>query len=64
VEELIEEEAVFAAHLDKFYPHAFAGFYVVDDGAGAECSTGWNLDDDFDGRAGRGRVGRFQKQPA
>jgi hypothetical protein len=48
VEELIEAEAVFSAHLDEFYAHAFAGFYIVDDGTGAEGCAGRDLNDDFD----------------
>ncbi len=48
MEELIEAEAIFYAHLDEFYAHAFAGFYIVDDSAGAEGGTERDLNDDFD----------------
>jgi hypothetical protein len=64
VEELAEAEAVFAAHLHKFYAHAFAGFHVVNDGAGAQCGAQRNLNNDFDRGAGSGRVGCFQEQAA
>jgi hypothetical protein len=47
VEELIEAEAVFSAHLDEFDAHTFPGFYVVDDSAGAKGSAGRYLNDDF-----------------
>lgn len=64
MQELIEAEAVFAAHLDEFYAHAFAGFYVIDDGTGAERGAGRDLNDDFNWGTGGGGFERFQKEAA